>query len=58
MTLGWHAGQPATQMAIQYNPWDYIVLQQKTHPFDGYHSLLEDCKAMLPYLRKTQAEIR
>jgi hypothetical protein len=57
MTLGWHAEQPETQMAIKYEQWDYIVLQQKTHPFDGYEALLKDCKLLLPYIRKTQAEI-
>jgi len=57
MTLGWHSEQPETQMAIQYQDWDYIVLQQKSHPFDGYDSLLSDCKLLLPYIRKTQAKI-
>lgn len=57
MTLGWHSEQPETQMEIQYHEWDYIVLQQKTHPFDGYEVLLNDCKSLLPYIRKTQAEI-
>jgi hypothetical protein len=57
MTLGWHSEQPETQMAIQYHEWDYIVLQQKSHPFDGYDVLLSDCKSLLPYLRKTQAKI-
>ena len=57
MTLGWHAEQPETQMAIKYEDWDYIVLQQKTHPFDGYDALLKDCKSLLPYIQKTRAEI-
>jgi hypothetical protein len=57
MTLGWHADQPETQMAIQYHAWDTIVLQQKSHPFDGYDGLLSDCKSLLPYIRKTQAKI-
>ena len=57
MTLGWHAEQPETQMAIKYEQWDYIVLQQKTHPFDGYEALLKDCKSLLPYIRKTQAKV-
>jgi len=42
VTLGWHAEQPETQMAILYNNWDYIVLQQKTHPLDGYDNLLKE----------------
>jgi hypothetical protein len=57
MTLGWHSEQPETQMAIQYHEWDYIVLQQKTHPFDGADMLLRDCKSLLPFTRKTQAKI-
>lgn len=57
MTLGWHAEQPATHMAIKYHDWDYIVLQQKTHPFDGYDALLRDCTALLPHLRQSRASI-
>jgi hypothetical protein len=57
MTLGWHAQQPETQMAIQYHAWNYIVLQEKTHPFDGHRVLLQNCQSLLPYLCKTQAEI-
>jgi len=57
MTLGWHSQQPETQMAIQFYEWDYIVLQEKTHPFDGYDVLLNDCMSLLPYLQKTGAQI-
>ena len=55
--LGWHAEQPETQMAILYGDWDYIVLQQRSHPFDGYTALSNECQALLPYLRRTRAKI-
>ena len=57
VTLGWHALQPETQMAILYHDWDYIVLQQRSHPFDGYAALQSDCNALLPFLRRSSAKI-
>ena len=57
MTIVGHSKQQDIQMAIQYHDWDYIVLQQKTHPFDGYNVLLDDCKSLLPYIQKTRAEV-
>ena len=56
VTLGWHALQPETQMAILYHDWDYIVLQQRSHPFDGYAALQSDCDALLPFLRRSAAK--
>jgi len=57
MTLGWHAEQPETRTAILYQDWDAIVLQQKTHPFDGVEALRKDCRALLPYLKKSRAKV-
>ena len=48
VTLGWHAEQVETQMALKYNPWDWVILQQKTHPFDGYPALRQDYLALAP----------
>lgn len=57
VTLGWHARNPETQMAIQYYPWDYIVLQQKTHPFDGVETLRRDCESLMPLLLNSRARV-
>jgi hypothetical protein len=57
VTLGWHAQNPETQMAIKYQAWDFIILQQKTHPFDGYRALQQDCGSLLPFLRRTSARV-
>ena len=57
MTLGWHAGQLETRAAILYHDWDAIVLQQKTHPFDGVAALRQDCLALRPYLEKSRAKV-
>ena len=57
MTLGWHAEQPEARTAIMYHDWDAIVLQQKTHPFDGVEALRKDCRALLPYLQKSRAKV-
>lgn len=56
-SLGWHAGEPATQMAIRCHPWDFIVLQQATHPFGGYETLAEDYGRLAPYLGPTGATV-
>lgn len=50
VTLSWHAEQPETQMAIAYHEWDYVVLQEKSHPFDGYAALLAGCRALVAYM--------
>jgi len=57
MTLGWHAEQYETQMAILYQDWDYIVLQQRSHPFDGVAALQKDCQALLPLLQRSRAKV-
>ena len=57
MTLGWHAEQPETRLAIQYQDWDAIVLQQKTHPFDGVAALRQDCQALQPDLQRSRAKV-
>lgn len=57
VTIGWHAEQYETQMAILYQEWDYIVLQQRSHPFDGSAALQKDCQSLLPYLRRSHAKV-
>lgn len=56
-SLGWHASEPGTQLNIVCNPWDYIALQQQTHPFAGYDQLAADCEKLRPYLMKTGSKV-
>ena len=51
-SLGWHAGEPETRMAIAYHHWDFIVLQQNTHPFDGYDELARQYGKLAPFLER------
>jgi hypothetical protein len=56
-SLGWHAGEPGTQLNIVCHPWDLIVLQQATHPFGGYGQLAEDYGKLEPFLARSGAEV-
>ena len=40
MTLRWHGDQEQTHFNIRYGHYDFVVLQQATHPFDGEEALL------------------
>jgi hypothetical protein len=55
MTLGWHAEQPSTIADILYGEFSHIVLQQKSHPFDGAEALLADLALLEPSLAKSGA---
>lgn len=57
VTLGWHGGEPETQMAIRCHPWDYVVLQQKTHPFGGYRALQRHLSALRSHLEHSGARV-
>jgi hypothetical protein len=54
--LAWHADETGTQLSIACNRWDYVVLQQQTHPFDGYAQLAADCDRLLPHIAKAGAQ--
>ncbi len=56
VSLGWHAEQLETQMNILYGIWDYIVLQQATHPFSGQDALRHEVNALMAHIRKTSAK--
>lgn len=45
-SLVWHSRNPATQLALQYEEWDHIILQQATHPFGGDSALLAGIGAL------------
>ena len=39
MTLDWHCKQEQTAFNLRFGGYDYCVLQQAAHPFDGYQAL-------------------
>jgi hypothetical protein len=55
--LGWHSRNIGTRLAITCHKWDLIVLQQQTHPFEGYDSLTEQFAALVPYLQRSSARV-
>lgn len=46
-TLTWHTENPASKLALQYDDWDHVILQQATHPFHGHPELLDAVKEIL-----------
>ena len=56
-SLAWHAGEPGTQMSIACSRWDFVVLQQQTHPFAGYAQLAADYEGLRPHLEKSGAKV-
>ncbi|HAS83599.1 MAG TPA: hypothetical protein DCS43_13255 [Verrucomicrobia bacterium] len=46
-TLTWHSENPATRLALRYEDWDHIILQQATHPFHGHPELKDAVNALL-----------
>ena len=55
-SLAWHAEQPNTVFNIVCNRWDYVVLQQRTHPFPPYAELVGAVNKLLPHIRQSGAE--
>ena len=39
MTLDWHRKQEQTAFNLRFGGYDYCILQQAAHPFDGYQAL-------------------
>jgi len=56
-SLLWHGAEIGTQQALRFFEWDYVVLQQATHPFGGYSELVEGYEKLRPYLEKSGAEV-
>ena len=56
-SLDWHAGEPGSCQAIGYHDWDYVVLQQQTHPFLGYEELAAAYDRLALHLAKSRAEV-
>ena len=53
--LRWHADQPQTKFNILCGGYDYVVLQQATHPFDGEEALIRQAKPILAWVREAKA---
>jgi len=56
-SLAWHAAEPGTQLSIACSRWDFVVLQQQTHPFAGYAQLAADYEGLRPHLEKSGAKL-
>ncbi|MCP4324572.1 MAG: hypothetical protein GY787_22480 [Alteromonadales bacterium] len=52
-TLLWHAENPATKLALRYDSWDHIILQQAAHPFAGATPLCEGIGKLLNMIPAT-----
>jgi Domain of unknown function (DUF4886) len=56
-SLLWHAAEPGTQQVLRMFEWDYVVLQQQTHPFGGHAELAGGYEKLLPHLEASGAEV-
>jgi hypothetical protein len=57
MSLAGHAEEVGTQLNLTCNPWDFVVLQQQTHPFAGYAQFAADYEQLRPHLERSDAEV-
>lgn len=55
MALRWHYDQPETKFNILRGGYDYVVLQQATHPFDGEEALLRQAGRLIQWVREAKA---
>jgi hypothetical protein len=55
-TLAWHAREPGTLVNLACHRWDFVVLQQQTHPFAGHEQLAADFAGLEPHIRRSGAE--
>jgi hypothetical protein len=46
-SLAWHCQNPATKLALRYENWHHIILQQVTHPFPGHDALFDGVSRLL-----------
>ncbi len=53
--LRWHKDQPQTRFNILHGGYDYVVLQQATHPFDGAEALLRQAAPIAQWVREAKA---
>lgn len=55
VSLCWHRDEPEARFNIQYGGYDYVVLQQAAHPFDGETALLQGAQALGKWIRESGA---
>lgn len=53
--LRWHIDQPQTAFNILHGGYDYVVLQQATHPFDGEEALMRQASQLLELIHQAKA---
>ncbi|MCX7590852.1 MAG: hypothetical protein N2255_04405 [Kiritimatiellae bacterium] len=56
-SLAWHAEQPDTVFNIACHPWDFVVLQQRTHPFPPYRELADSVAKLMPHIQNAGANM-
>ena len=55
VTLRWHSDQDQTAFNIRYGKYDYVVMQQATHPFDGKDCLIRQAEPLCDWIRAAKA---
>lgn len=53
-SLMWHSNQISTQFNLKYGKYDYVILQDVAHPFEGKEHLMEDVDAIMQYIPETK----
>ena len=56
-SLDWHSREVGTLHSIACVDWDVVVLQERTHPFEGRQALRDACDRLKPYLDKSGARV-
>ncbi len=51
-SLEWHSSQKDVRYNIIYGEYDFIVLQNNAHPFDGYVALKDGTEQILSFVEK------
>lgn len=52
VTLDYHKGQKEVRFNILYGEYDYVVLQQGAHPFEGEEVLTNDAKEINKFIKE------
>jgi len=53
--LAWHLAMPGTMPNVRFGKNDYVVIQQRAHPFDGADALIEQGTALIGEIMKAEA---
>lgn len=55
-TWEWHLASACTMSNLWHGNYDYVVIQQKSHPFDGEESLVEQGALLIKEINKVNAK--